>query len=92
MHQCVRICAVLTRATRSPKFSRGRCFLQASIQRGETFTVLVFQDTKQAVLIATACPAAHAVTCAVFSFLEKKKKSVNSPDAPPKKSFTKNQK
>lgn len=39
------VCAVVTRASRSPKFSRGGCFLQGSSR--VKHSVLGFQDTMQ---------------------------------------------
>lgn len=71
MHLRVLIHAVLTRATRSPKYSRGGCFLQGSIQRGETFTVLGFFSRLQAestmpIATQTATPAYPLVMCFFF--------------------------
>lgn len=43
---CVYI--MLTRATRSPKFSRGACFLQGSIQQAET-VIVSFQEAMQTI-------------------------------------------
>lgn len=73
MHLRVLIHAVLTRATRSPKYSRGGCFLQGSIQRGETFTVLgFFQDSKQNQPCRSLHRLQHLLThlwCVFFFFL-----------------------
>lgn len=62
---------MLTRATRSPKYSRRRCFLQGSIQRGETFTVLVFKiPSGSTMLITTAWTAAYAKQLVIFFILK----------------------
>lgn len=67
IHQQARLCVntVLTRATRSPKFSRRGCFLQGSIHRGETFTVLVFKTPSRprADTTLTATPREVPLLC-----------------------------